>query len=294
MPPLWGLLSLITHKSIIDLSQDPLTISVLIAPDVRKTLKLEVINGHLICPCDFYEDKPFPALPSKQDFVKDPLGLSTWVVDNNPTDHVEKADTPPLFSAWTYPEVEDNQTCFDDCLAWQWPKECLQEDEQDEQLPVFADVAPPVTGILAPTSHAFASGGPVSAPTETFIAPVYPLSSMLAARPTFAKDTTLAVEPSSAKRKKDLSSNTGQNQKFSQPKCSALDFEFAERPNLPAQTLAYSAKTIHKSARLLQKLSKHETYKRKYRGLPPGTPIPDYVCLPGVCLGFLGILVRMF
>jgi hypothetical protein len=216
LPPLWGLQSLITHKSIIDLSQDPLTISVLIAPDVRKTLKLEVINGHLICPCDFYGDKPFPALPSKQDFVKDPLGLSTWVVDNDPTDQIEKANTPPLFSAWTYPEVEDNQTCFDDCLSWQWPKECLQEDEQEEHLPVFADVAPPVTGRLAPTSHAFASGGQASAPTETFsVAPVYPLSSLLAARPTFAKDTTTAV--CSAKRK-NLSS--GQNQKsFAQTFC---------------------------------------------------------------------------
>ena len=136
LPPLHGLESLIRHRTVLDFT-DPknLTMSCLVKPNTRQTFKLEKINGHLILPCDHYQNgKRKLPVPSKEAFIKDPLGLNTWFTyDQN--DSETPRDT--TYNDETTCQATYDTTYNDNLTLWTWPQDDddLEEEEQPTTTP---------------------------------------------------------------------------------------------------------------------------------------------------------------
>ena len=266
VPPLWGLESQIKHRAKFDFS-DPqnLTVSCLINPNVRKTYKLETINGHLILPCDHFEhSKPIP-IPSKSQFINDPLGLATWMIDPIDNEQAENDDNPDdtVFVPWTWPSEEqhtDNNT--DTTIpTTTFPIQC------DEPLP-----PPPGFPVLAcengqmsqPFSHSVDVAQPINS-TSTYT------RNILLTFNTRHNDQHNNCSPVLTKRKKDQEKQ-GEIKTF-ETFVKTVD---QQAQNTTQQAMAASLRTVRRSTKTLKQITSNATYKKKYQGLPTNTPIPKY------------------
>ena len=285
LPPLHGLDSMIRHQTILDFTNPKeLSMTCLVAPGKREKFKLEKINGHLILPCDHYEhavDKP--AIPSKDTFIKDPLGLSTWMFDAESHENTYNHETHETFDEtyynnlqpWTWPtNLNYNATATQNNHNTQHNNAChesselLEPDDSLQEVTLTSVPACPAWNISDTTEQ-------TQTPSNQ---PTYTITHMLQFKPkqtTTTANTTMIIKttPSNtiidvlpAKRKMD----------WKRPAEKFEHFPFADNQTQQQQALAATLKTIKKTSKAMKRVMQNKTYQKKYQGLPKGTPIPEY------------------
>lgn len=267
VPPLLGLDVMKRRNGILALTHPCLELD---EPDgSRYRYELHYVNGHLVLPCDKFSHAYGVNMPNSASFKADPLGLqNAWTFDNDvafsaasgPTSH----DSQPTL---TSPSLVDSAGSDDRSIALNSvPAEMMQLTTASMSTPTANATSAQEERVLshrlrpAPTAD---SQPPAACNPHT---PLQPQSSTInktsppsTSEPLYIHNTATAFPLG------------GNNQKLLTTTANAIAH--------PDESMLFGVvtKLIRKirSTTKQTRLEQNATYRKKYRGLPPTTPVPN-------------------
>ena len=228
VPFLLGLESMFKLQMLIDLQNPDFPQISCLTETGRKTFNLLLHSGHIVLPIDWGGK----AMPSKQQYLSDPLGLKVWFGDQSSEDEVVSTTTPTI----------------------------------TPNPPINIEPPPGLESIASDAvSHELRQE------TETFTANTHPTRRVPKPQPvssTYRAPTIIRA-----------TNNNNNNQALSKEKESDEKIQnfhptVDNAKDLRGATYAV-LKRLRLSAQQQMRIAQSETYKRKYKPLPPLSPVPS-------------------